>query len=193
MNKSYILAATIACAQAITLKAQANDFLSDLGDFGMGAIDFTLDLGEDIGVGIYDFTIDTGEKLIDPDTYIDLGNGIADFTVDTANWLVDPDSYVELGNGIWDGTIDTVDWMSDGSNWEAAGKTLGYSALSMITLKPEQAWTLVSNEDNYLGETWDARDKAKENEEAAREAYAGYVANVNEYNTVTLPAKKVAA
>merc|ERR1712045_716338 len=85
---------------------------SDIGDFGMGAIDFTLDLGEDIGVGIYDFTIDTGEKLIDPDTYVDLGNGIAD------------------------GTIDTVDWMSDGSNWEAAGKTLGYSALSMITLKP---------------------------------------------------------
>ena len=114
-----------------------NDIWSDIGDFGLDALDWGLDLGEDIGVGLYDTTIDFGEKLIDPDTYVDLGNGIADFTVDTANWLVDPDSYVDLGNGIWDGTIDTVDWMSDGSNWEAAGKTLGYSALSMITLKPE--------------------------------------------------------
>jgi len=51
----------------------------------------------------------------------------------------------------------------------------------------------VSNEDNYLGQTWDDRETAKENEAAAREAYAGYVANVNEYNTVTLPARKVAA
>ena len=158
--------------------------MTDIGDFGMDFIDFNLKLGKDIGDGIYH----TGEKLIDPDTYIDIGNGIADFTVDTANWLVDPDSYVKLGNGIWDGTIDTVDWMSDGSNWEAAGKTLGYSALSMITLKPEQAWTLVSNEDNYLGSTWDDRETAKDNEKKAREAYAGYVANVNEYNTVQLPA-----
>ena len=51
----------------------------------------------------------------------------------------------------------------------------------------------MSNEDNYLGSTWDDRETAKDNEKKAREAYAGYVANVNEYNTVTLPAKKVAA
>ena len=164
MNKSSILAATIAIARGITLKAETKDILDDLENIGNDILDFSLGLGEDM----IDLTINTGEALIDPNTYINIGEDLVDFTVDTANWLVDPDSYVELGNGIWDGTIDTINWMGDGDNWEAAGKTIGYSSLMLITSKPEDAWNMVSNDKLYLGETWDAIDDAKDAEAEAR-------------------------
>merc|ERR1712099_39376 len=140
MNKSSILAATIAIARGITLKAETKDILDDLENIGNDILDFSLGLGEDM----IDLTINTGEAL------------------------VDPDSYVELGNGIWDGTIDTINWMGDGDNWEAAGKTIGYSSLMLITGKPEDAWNMVSNDKLYLGETWDAIDDAKDAEAEAR-------------------------
>jgi len=65
---------------------------------------------------------------------------------------------VDLGNSIADGTVDTVNWMGDGSNWEAAGKTLGYGSLALITGNPDTAWELWTNEDLYTGDGWVVKD-----------------------------------
>ena len=89
MNKSSILAATIACSRAITMQAEAEtkwDILGDLESLGESA----LNVGEDIINTTGDVIVTTGEALINPDTYVDLGNFIVDITVDTAEWLVDP-------------------------------------------------------------------------------------------------------
>ena len=89
MNKSSILAATIACSRAITMQAQADtkwDPIGDLESLGKGA----LKLGEDIINTTENVVVGTGEALINPDTYIDFGNFVVDLTVDTAEWLVDP-------------------------------------------------------------------------------------------------------
>jgi len=48
--------------------------------------------------------------------------------------------------------------MGDGSNWEAAGKTLGYGSLALITGNPDTAWELWTNEDLYTGDGWVVKD-----------------------------------
>ena len=150
MNRSSILAATLACAEAITVQIDAQaEFIDDIVDFGESLVDpdTYVDLGNDL--------LDIGETLITPEFYEDLWYDFSDFTVSTAEALIDPQTYVDIGNDIADFGVDSWDWISDGDNWEAAGKTLGYGSLALLTGNPEQAWDMWTNEDLYYGDTWD--------------------------------------
>ena len=157
MNRSSILAATLACAEAITVQIDAQaEFVDDIVDFGESLIDPKTyeDLGNDL--------LDIGETLITPSFYEDLWYDFEDFTVSTAEAIVDPQTYVDIGNDIADFGVDSWDWMSDGDNWEAAGKTIGYGSLALLTGNPEGAWDLWTNDDLYYGDTWDEIDDMKE-------------------------------
>ena len=157
MNRSSILAATLACAEAITVQIDAQaEFVDDIVDFGESLIDPKTyeDLGNDL--------LDIGETLITPSFYEDLWVDFSDFTVSTAEAIVDPQTYVDIGNDIADFGVDSWDWMSEGDNWEAAGKTIGYGSLALLTGNPEGAWDLWTNDDLYYGDTWDEIDDMKE-------------------------------
>lgn len=157
MNRSSILAATLACAEAITVQIDAQaEFVDDIVDFGESLIDPKTyeDLGNDL--------LDVGETLITPSFYEDLWVDFSDFTVSTAEAIVDPQTYVDIGNDIADFGVDSWDWMSEGDNWEAAGKTIGYGSLALLTGNPEGAWDLWTNDDLYYGDTWDEIDDMKE-------------------------------
>ena len=157
MNRSSILAATLACAEAITVQIDAQaEFVDDIVDFGESLIDPKTyeDLGNDL--------LDVGETLITPSFYEDLWYDFEDFTVSTAEAIVDPQTYVDIGNDIADFGVDSWDWMSEGDNWEAAGKTIGYGSLALLTGNPEGAWDLWTNDDLYYGDTWDEIDDMKE-------------------------------
>ena len=160
MNRSSILAATLACAEAITVQIDAHDIIDDIVDFGEDLID--PNTYEDLWYDTGDLIVSTGETLVNPNFYSDLWYDFSDFTVSTAEALIDPQTYVDIGNDIADFGVDSWDWMSDGDNWEAAGKTIGYGSLALITGNPEGAWDLWTNDDLYYGDTWDEIDDMKE-------------------------------
>lgn len=161
MNRLSILAATLACAEAITVQidAQAEDFVDDIVDFGESLID--PDTYTDLWYDTGDWLVGAGETLIDPDTYTDIWYDTTDWLVGAGETLIDPQTYVDLGNDIADFGVDSWDWISDVDNWEAAGKTIGYGSLALITGDPEGAWDLWTNEDLYYGDTWDEIDEMK--------------------------------
>ena len=117
MYRTQILAAGIACASAITIKAETDaefwgditSAFNDVGDF------FTEDVGgffEDIGSAI--------------------GGGLSDF----GSWVED-----DVG-GFFEDDVggffeDAWGWVSDDANWEALGTTLLGGTVALLSGNPD--------------------------------------------------------
>lgn len=125
MYRTQILAAGIACASAITIKAETDaefwgditSAFNDVGDF------FTEDVGGFFENDVGGFFNDVGSAI---------GGGFSDF----GNWVED-----DVG-GFFEDTIggafeDAWDWVSGGANWEAMGKTLLGGTVALLSGDPD--------------------------------------------------------
>ena len=148
MYRTQILAAGIACASAITIKAETeaewgffNDAVSSIGN----AIDDVGDFVTD-DVGSF-FTDDVGGFFNDVGNTI--GGGFSDFGNLLGNGLDD------AFNGIYNAFDDAWGWVSDDSNWEALGKTLLGGTVALLNGNPDQAVALWGNKEHYTGDFYD--------------------------------------
>ena len=125
MYRTQILAAGIACASAITIKAETDtefwgaieSAVSDVGNF------FTEDVGGFFENDVGGFFNDVGSAI---------GGGFTDF----GNWVED-----DVG-GFFEDTIggafeDAWGWVSDDANWEAMGKTLLGGTVALLSGNPD--------------------------------------------------------
>ena len=125
MYRTQILAAGIACASAITIKAETDtefwgsitSAFDDVGDF------FTEDVGGFFENDVGGFFNDVGSAI---------GGGFSDF----GNWVED-----DVG-GFFEDTIggafeDAWGWVSDDANWEALGTTLLGGTVALLSGNPD--------------------------------------------------------
>ena len=124
MYRTQILAAGIAYASAITIKAETeaewgwfNDAVSSVGNAFEDAADFVTD--------------DVGGWLGDVGNTI--GGGFSDF----GDLL--GDGFDDAFDGIYNAFDDAWGWVSDGSNWEALGTTLLGGTVALLSGNPDQA------------------------------------------------------
>ena len=132
MYRTQILAAGIAYASAITIKAETeaewgwfNDAVSSVGDAFDDVGDFVTD-----DVGSF-FTDDVGGFFNDVGNTI--GGGFTDLSFFLGNGL--DDAFGTIGNAF----DDAWGWVSDGSNWEALGTTLLGGTVALLSGNPDQA------------------------------------------------------
>ena len=124
MYRTQILAAGIAYASAITIKAETeaewgwfNDAVSSVGNAFEDVGDFVTD---DVG----GFFNDVGNTI---------GGGFSDF-----GGLMD-DTFGGFFDDVGDAFGDAWGWVSDGSNWEALGTTLLGGTVALLSGNPDQA------------------------------------------------------
>ena len=124
MYRTQILAAGIAYASAITIKAETeaewgwfNDAVSSVGDAFEDVGDFVTD---DVG----GFFNDVGNTI---------GGGFSDF-----GGIMD-DTFGGFFDDVGDAFGDAWGWVSDGSNWEALGTTLLGGTVALLSGNPDQA------------------------------------------------------
>ena len=149
MYRTQILAAGIACASAITIKAETDaefwgsitSAFDDVGDF------FTEDVGGFFENGVGGFFNDVGSAI---------GGGFSDF----GNWVED-----DVG-GFFEDTIggafeDAWGWVSDDANWEALGTTLLGGTVALLSGNPDEALAMWGNKEHYTGDFYDEIEEKK--------------------------------
>ena len=141
MYRTQILAAGIACASAITIKAETD------AEF-WGSITSAFD---DVG-GF--FENDVGGFFNDVGSAI--GGGFSDF----GNWVED-----DVG-GFFEDTIggafeDAWGWVSDDANWEALGTTLLGGTVALLSGNPDEALAMWGNKEHYTGDFYDEIEEKK--------------------------------
>ena len=149
MYRTQILAAGIACASAITIKAETDaefwgsitSAFDDVGDF------FTEDVGGFFENDVGGFFNDVGSAI---------GGGFSDF----GNWVED-----DVG-GFFEDTIggafeDAWGWVSDDANWEALGTTLLGGTVALLSGNPDEALAMWGNKEHYTGDFYDEIEEKK--------------------------------
>ena len=149
MYRTQILAAGIACASAITIKAETDaefwgsitSAFDDVGDF------FTEDVGGFFENDVGGFFNDVGSAI---------GGGFSDF----GNWVED-----DVG-GFFEDTIggafeDAWGWVSDDANWEALGTTLLGGTVALLSGNPDEALAMWGNKEHYTGAFYDEIEEKK--------------------------------
>ena len=128
-------------------RLETEDFLSD-------AIDFINDAGKTIGKGLED----AGEYIISADGLQEDLETIGKTVISKDFWEKDMKNVVDL---IASGDLFTegYNWMADGSNWEAFGKVMLGTGMSLIHGDFDKAGNLITNWDLYEGKNWDPETK----------------------------------
>ena len=142
-NTAIITFVVGANALKLNSRLEAEDFWSD-------ALDFIVDTGNTIGEGI----IDAGEYIGSADG---LSQDLETFgkTITSADfWEQDVQNAVE-DLFLVDEFEDAFNWMADGSNWEALGKVMLGTGVSLINGDFDQAANIITNWDLYTGQGWD--------------------------------------
>lgn len=127
-------------------------------DFWSDALDFVIDAGETIGKGF----VDAGEYIGSADGLQEdletFGKTVtsADFwEKDVKNVAENVTDYVFSGDLFEEG----YNWMADGSNWEAFGKVMLGTGISLINGDFDKAGNIITNWDLYEGKNWDPETK----------------------------------
>lgn len=140
MYRTQILAAGIACASAITIKAETEaewDFFNNAVSTVSNTID---DVGDFITDDVGGFFNDVGNTI---------GGGFSDF-----GNLMD-NTFGGVFDDIGGAFEDAWGWVSDDSNWEALGKTLLGGTVALLNGNPDQAVALWGNKEHYTGDFYD--------------------------------------
>lgn len=148
MYRTQILAAGIACASAITIKAETEAEW----DWFNNAVNTVGDALDDVG----DFIVDDVGGFITDDVggfFGDVGNAIGGGFNDFGNLL--DDTFGGVIGDIGDAFEDAWGWVSDDSNWEALGKTLLGGTVALLNGNPDQAVALWGNKEHYTGDFYD--------------------------------------
>ena len=146
-NTAIITFVVGANALKLNSRLEAEDFWSD-------ALDFIVDTGNTIGEGI----IDAGE-------YIGSADGLSQDLETFGKTITSADFWEQdmknVGEFIISGDlfVDGYNWMADESNWEALGKVMLGTGMSLITGDFEQAFKISTNWDLYEGKNWDPETK----------------------------------
>ena len=86
---------------------------------------------------------------------------------------------------------DAWGWASDGGNWEAFANTMGAGTVALLTGNPDDAIDMWGNADHYTADYWNGvetcRENARQDEARARQYYADYVAQKQDYIDTKLP------
>ena len=127
-------------------------------DIWSDALDFVVDTGTNIGEGFVDVAETLGQGIVDAGEYIIFADGLADDLETFGKTVTSAEFWEEDMKNVAEDLFlvdDVFNWMADGSNWEALGKVMLGTGVSLINGDFDQAANIVTNWDLYTGQGWD--------------------------------------
>ena len=130
-NTAMITFVVGANALKLNSRLETEDIWSD-------ALDFVVDTGTNIGEGFVDVAETLGQGIVDAGEYIISADGLSEDletfgkTVTSADFWEQDMKNVAEDLFLVDEFEDAFNWMADGSNWEALGKVLLGTGVSLI-------------------------------------------------------------